>query len=210
MLFKNSCFISYRNNGQSELTKRLVEGLEQALKEELGMLLEEETGIFLDKVRIEKGDIIDKQIAQELCKSLCLIVLYTPAYLSRDRTYCARELCAMKQLENRRLQMVGAAEKSKGLIIPIAIRGKEAMPDELKKRAYHDFEEFDLTHPKLNKHKKYTPKIREIAEYISDRYKCFKNLGVDLCTNCADFELPDAGSEEVQMLINHSSPQFVR
>ena len=208
MPFKYSCFISYRNNGQSELTRRLVEGLEQALKEELAMYYE--TKIFLDRMRIENGDIIDKQIAQALCESLCLIVLYTPAYLNHERTYCARELCAMKQLENKRLELVGAEEKSKGLIIPIAIRDKEGMPDEFKKRAYHDFEEFDLTHPKLNKHKKYTPKIKEIAKYIFGRYNCFKNLGVDPCTNCTDFELPGAESEEVRMLINHSIPRFVR
>ena len=210
MPIKHACFISYRRgNDKDRLTPRLITDLYNALTDEVGQYLEE--AVYLDEQFLNGGQYVDKTIARALCESVCLIVVFTPRYLSSSHPYCARELCAMRHIEKRRFEALKLPEeKTNGLIITIVYRGMEELPDELKDRLCHNFEAFDERQPKLRKNEKYYPQIREIAKYIHDRYKSLNGLSEDPCGNCADFELPRAESEEVKTLLRDSIHRYVR
>jgi len=206
MPFKYSCFISYRH-GQRKLVERIINDLYEALSSELEAYFEED--VYLDRERLNGGAYFEKQLAQALCESVCLIVVFTPRYLHPAHPYCARELCAMRQLENKRFNALQiGADKSNSLIIPIVFRGVEEMPAELKECHYYDFQDFDPTQPEMIKEIKYYDKIKKIAKYIRERYNYLEGLVGHPCTNCTDFEIPKADSDEVKKLLRSSIQPF--
>src|SRR6267143_1162323 len=105
MPLRNSCFISFRH-GQQPLTQRFVSDLYEGLKAELEALLGREIGIFIDQERLGGGDFFNEAIAEHLCESACLVMVYTPPYFDREHTYCAREYKGMIEIEKTRLQLL--------------------------------------------------------------------------------------------------------
>ena len=58
-----------------------------------------------------------------------MVMIYTPTYFDKDRTYCAREYKAMENLETQRLEMLGYQRNFQhGLIIPVVYRGVDIFP----------------------------------------------------------------------------------
>jgi hypothetical protein len=206
MPFKYACFISYRH-GQNKLTERIINDLYVALTSELGQYFEE--GVYLDRERLNGGAYVEKQLAQALCESVCLIVIFTPLYLHPTHPYCARELRAMEILEEKRFQALQQmADRASSLIIPVVFRGEDEMPAELKERVYYDFQDFDPTQPSMSKAPRYYAKIRRIAAYIRARYNQFRALGNDPCGGCEEFKLPQADSDEVKRWLHASTAPF--
>jgi hypothetical protein len=101
MPFKHACFISYRRHEQSELSERFIADLCSAVRNELAVLLDED--LYIDRERLRGGAFFNPALADALCKSVCMIVVYTPTYFSREHLYCAREYLAMEKLEKTRL-----------------------------------------------------------------------------------------------------------
>lgn len=190
MAFRYSCFISYRH-GQRALIERIISDLYEALSAELELLLEEE--LFLDRDRLQGGDFYNERLASALCKSVCMIVVFTPTYFSRTHTYCSREYKAMEKLEEERFKRIGIASdrREHGLIIPIVFRGASELPGEVKKqRQFYDFTEFMLCDTEMSKNPKYAGEIRKIAAYIAERYREFSQCADEICGGCDEFELP--------------------
>lgn len=181
---KYLCFISYASSNED-----FVDDLGEALGTELERWVRGK-GLFIYKKKLHGGDFIDEIIQSALCKSLCMIIIYTPSYFDKDNTYCAREFKAMEALEEQRLSHISSSEESKhGLIIPIIFRGAEHFPEEIKnKRHYVDFSNYYACYKKLSKHPKYAKEITNIAEYI---FNLYKNLD-DECIfkDCDKFKLP--------------------
>lgn len=187
MDFEFSCFISYRG-GEQEFTKNLMEDLSKALSSELELLLDE--GVYYDKARLEGGNKIDPTLAKSLCRSLCMVVVFTSGYFSKTRPYCAREYLAMERLEEARQKLL--VDKSNGLIIPIIVRDKEDFPPSIRrKRNYYDFTKLLPDDDRgLSKPHDYGLVIMKIAGYIKQRYRELKELD-DPCAPCTEFRLPD-------------------
>jgi hypothetical protein len=120
-----------------------------------------------------------------------MVVIFIPAYLDEDSTYCAREYLAMERLEEKRLRMLKeAADRSHGLIIPIVFRGEEFLANTMKKRLYYNFEKYSLRAKNAMGTEECQEKIREIAKYIGKRVRDFSLAGHDPCADCSSFELP--------------------
>ncbi len=189
MPFKYACFISYRN-GQRQLMERIITDLSTALANELEAWLDLE--VYVDRERLQGGVLYNEALAQALCESVCMIVIFTPTYFSKTHSYCAREYKAMEKLETARLHALGQQTDPKhGLIIPIVFRGAEALPDDIKERRhYYKFDDFLLSDVEISKHPAYAPKIREIARTIYDHHQRLSTLPTDLCQHCRQFTLP--------------------
>src|SRR5918911_24477 len=100
MAFEYSCFISYRRS-QHRLVERFVSALAETLSEEVEAYTK--LPIFPDTEQAEGNEDIEETRARALCRSLCMVVVFTPIYFSRTNTYCAREFKAMEALEKERL-----------------------------------------------------------------------------------------------------------
>ncbi len=195
MPFQHACFISYRHC-QSELGKRIVNDLYEAIAGELELMTERT--VYLDRERLEGGYFYNEALARDLCKSVCMISVFTPTYFSLDHKYCAREFQAMENLERERLALLAdPGDQSRGLIIPIVFRGWNSIPPHIKERRLcYNFAEFLLSDDGMHRHPSYAPKIRQIAEYVAERCNRFEALGVDPCATCDEFPLPS--EEEVE------------
>jgi hypothetical protein len=189
MPFQYSCFVSYRHHGQSELAERIIDDLEKALRNELPFLVEE--GIYLDRNRLKGGDFYNEELQEALCRSVCMIIVFTPTYFSKKHPYCAREFKAMELLEQQRLAKLAEPERKQGLIIPIVFRGAEDLPQEIKgKRQIYNFEKFLLYDVEMSKHPEYASRIKEIAETIAKRKKALEATRVEFCSDCNTFKFP--------------------
>lgn len=193
MPFKYPCFISYRH-GQFDLLRGVIEQLYAALAGEL----EAQTGRvpYLDRERLKGGDFYNEALAQALCESACMIVVYTPPYFDSEHPYCTREFFAMQALEELRLPLLPLEQRKHGLIVTVCVRGQNRMPAVLtEKRIYYkQFETFLLADVEMKKHPQYAPLIREIGQYIADRWAAFQQVTNDPCLECASFALPAAST----------------
>jgi hypothetical protein len=169
--------------------QRIVNDLCEALSSELEAFREEP--VFLDEDRLQGGYLYNEALAEALCNSACMILVFTPTYFSRDHTYCAREYRAMEKLETERLDLLSdSAGGNRGLIIPIVFRGEDHLPAEIREqRKYYDFSDFLLCDDEIWRHPRYAVKIREIAEYICARCEELENVGPAF-SECEDFALP--------------------
>jgi hypothetical protein len=189
MPLRNACFISFRH-GDQELTQRFISELHKGLLGELETQFGRDVGVFLDNARLRGGDLFNEAIAEHLCESTCLLIVYTPSYFDLKYSYCAREYKAMVELERQRLGMLGQGiDQTHGLIIPVVFRGENTMPPEIRKnRLCYDFADFLMVGRALNKHKKFAATLRDMAEYIAERHRTISAL---VPSNCAGFRLPN-------------------
>lgn len=189
MSFEYSCFVSYRHC-QSQLGKRIINDLYNAICGELELMTDKE--VYLDRERLEGGYFYNEALARALCRSVCMIVVFTPTYFNMHHTYCAREYKAMEALEKKRLRLLeDPDDRTHGLIIPVVFRGWDYLPLEIKERRQcHDFSDFLLCDTEICSHPGYAPKVRQIAEYIASRCNTFDALGIDAYGGCEDFTLP--------------------
>ncbi len=202
MDFRHACFISYCH-GQGELLTRFMDQLVRALKAYLEPYFDD--CVYLDKERLKPGYRYNEALAKAICESVCMVVVFMPKY--GRHTYCLREFQAMEDLQRLRLRML--RDKTKGLIIPILLRGRlEDLPDCIRRHSHFcDFSKFTTASPDISKNPEYVQKIDMIAEYVYEIYTEFEKTGEDFCTKCAGFKLPAADS--VQPWVTTRQPQFV-
>lgn len=188
MPIKYSCFISYCH-GQHELMQQFIKELTEALKSYIEPYLVEP--VYIDEDRLKPGYLFNEALAEALCQSVCMIVVYSPTY--EDRPYCLREYAAMEELQAKRSKMMGRMTgRERGMIIPIVFRGEEFIPAKLKSLIhYADFSKFTLAETGIKNSPPYIKQIEDIAKYIRQLYNDLKGLGADPCQDCASFVIPD-------------------
>ena len=91
-----SCFISYRHD-----YVQIAEDFQDALENELSLLIN--LPVYRDEERLQGGDFYNSRLAKALCRSACMVMIYTPRYFDARSTYCAREFRAMELLEEDRI-----------------------------------------------------------------------------------------------------------
>src|SRR4051794_9652527 len=91
MPLKHACFISYRHVNHSEynVLSRVTSYLHSALSSELDLLTNRD--VVIDWNRLQGGHLYNQTLEIDICKSACMIVVYSPAYFDKYHTYCARE-----------------------------------------------------------------------------------------------------------------------
>lgn len=188
MPFEYSCFISYRHTAQYKgraYTERIVEDL----KAELEMQVSHE--VYRDLERLQGAEFYQESLAVAICKSICMVVLFWPTYFSREHTFCAREFWAMERLEAERLKVLeDEAEKKNGLIIVIALRDFDLIPQSIRdRRICKDFEAYTLK-ADMRADPSFQKDVLELSKYIAGRVRLFLALGRDLFTDCERFRLP--------------------
>lgn len=188
MNFEYSCFISYRHD-QGEVFDTFMDQFLKALQSELKMLLD--IDIFKDREKLITGSILDKNLAKALCKSVCMIFIYTPKYFNREKTYCAREFLLMKNIEKNRFSKV-AKPQLNSFIMPVVLRGKDNFPSAIfeNEPIYADFEKFTLVDSReISRNPDFYPEIQNIAKQIQARHSEFSDTDPD--DDCNNLEFAD-------------------
>jgi hypothetical protein len=190
MPFEHACFISYRHHEQSQLAEQFILGLAAALRNELALMVEED--IYIDSERMRGGTLFNPALAHALCKSVCMVVVYTPTYFSLAHSYCAREYRAMEKLEELRLSRLSDQQgRECGLIIPIILRGLESLPAAIRAhRHWYTFERFSLTSREIARNRQFEERIREIAAVIYARKASLTPWADEVTCNCNTFTFP--------------------
>ena len=134
--FKYACFISYRH-GQGDLIKDFIEELRKALENRLG-LMGMNLNVFVDTERLNPSYSVTPGLAQAICQSVCMIVVYNNGYFDKSNPFCAKEFCAMVELEKERLRAKNIDPKL-NLIIPVLLRKPDQKPPEIFDRNPCDF-----------------------------------------------------------------------
>jgi TIR domain-containing protein len=181
------CFISYPH-GQGNVLQPLMKEFLDGLRAEVSAQTRKR--IWIDFECLQGGDRWNDQLATDLCRSICMIVVYTPLYFDSDNAFCAREYSAMELLEEKRLRLLASANRTHGLIIPIVLRGEKRLPAVIRSHQYYRFDDLDLADPQVKIRQRYSREIKEIAEYIIDRCYEFDSAGSDPCVECDNFTLP--------------------
>lgn len=197
MAFEFCCFISYPH-GQDEVLVPFVKAFVEGLKREIGAM--DRRPLWFDQV-LTGGRRIDEAIGAGLCKSACMVMLYTPLYFDEEHVYCARELKAMQDLEEERFKTL--QDKSFGLIIPIILRGPKKFPEAMKKGKFYDFTKFLFNSPSDKIRETYAEQIAEIATYIVERCDALEAAERDPTHNCDMYPLPsiEAAREFVEKVL---------
>lgn len=182
-MFEYSSFISYRND--PHFLNGLADHLADLVAGEMANWVDPSPP-FLDRRNgISPGSWVKGSIASAICKSRFMIVLFSPTYLSVKKTYCAAELhFMMEHVEPARL--VALKEKNnKTMIIPIIVRGKEYIPNTLKKRAYIDLSDLTLLSD-FKADRRLPEKLKQVGEAIlalyQDQDEAEEQKLVDLCS----------------------------
>ena len=184
--FRYACFISY-SHGEQALVQGFIDQFKSALKAYLEPFMDEE--VFVDIDRLKVGFRYNEALAHAICQSVCMVVVYSPVY--ERRPYCGREFEAMVRLEQKRLALLAGGSGSRGLIIPVVLRGFAQLPPRIQQgRQAIDFSHFTLATPEMSRNPDFVARIQEIAEQIYDHFTAFSAVAADPCAECADFRLP--------------------
>jgi hypothetical protein len=160
-----------------------MEQLTQALIDYLGPLVDLEL-VFMDKPRLNPGYNNNEALAEAICESVCMIVVFSPLY--EERSYCLREFLAMECIEEKRKQMLGEKyDRKRRMIIQFVVRGKaEDLPPKIKDIQYKDYSEILLA--TFTRDEEFDKTINTIADDIHEYYKDLKALNEE----CISFKLP--------------------
>jgi hypothetical protein len=204
MPLRNACFISYRH-GQHDLMKTFIDDFHKALNAELEPLCGSDM-ISIDKERLKDGDFYNEALASELCQSACMVVVYVPTYFHNDSRYCAREFAAMPQLESERLKRLPKSTREQGLIVPVVLRGFAELPASIaEQRHCYNFEDYALGDRRLSRHPKCRGQVRQLAAYISERFRSLVRLP-ETNFRCDEFKLPSENHRDVAALVSDGFP----
>ena len=185
MPLKHACFISYAHGG-GQLIESFIKKFSEVLSAELETYFEED--IWIDRNKLEAGNDLESALATAICQSVCIVVVFFPRYTRRE--WCMRELAHALRIEKERFsKLKGHFDTTKGLIIPVVLRGDEDdMPELIKKRIWVDFKAFSLADPDITHNPEHVKAVEKMAKYIHDVYKdldrACRNQHVDILHNC--------------------------
>lgn len=190
MPFSNACFISYRHSDIPR-NRAIVQQTVDALTAELDGRVPLRP-VFVDLERLQGGTFYKEALATSLCSSVCMVMLYWPTYFSTEHTFCSREFKAMEKLEAHRLNLLAdPLQRQKGLVITLAFRDFDQIPDEIRaNRLVVNFEAHSLRR-NMGQKQEFTNDIHKIGSYIVERCRTFRNVPPpDPCADCPQCRLP--------------------
>lgn len=199
MTIKYACFISYphpRTEGrldqrQHDLITDFIGSFLNGLKFYLKAYLRKD--IYFDEDYLEGGSIVDKDLAQAICESVCMIVVFVPAY--SDSNYCKREFLTMERIEKKRGRLLkDNYYKTHRMIIPIILRGDaEELPHKITTIKYfNEFSNFHTATQNMWENEIY----RQILEVIARDIRKFHTFLTELEDQGNTIDCPKLASEQ--------------
>jgi hypothetical protein len=183
-----TCFISYPHI-DAEFFTDFVEEFQVALQGRIRML-KRDASVILDIKRLQPGFIFDETISKDICRAVCMVVIYVPAY--EESAYCLREFEAMEQLQVKRRGVLNRPElNDKGMIIPIIFRGDDR---DLPPRIAGRYQYLNLSKVTPGSgafmRQKNSQKLDEIANRVIALYRAMEMNEPAVCGQCDAFCLP--------------------
>jgi hypothetical protein len=183
-----TCFISYPHV-DAGFFRDFVEELHTALQDRI-RLLKRDANVILDFKRLQPGFIFDETISKDICRAVCMVVVYVPAY--DESPYCLREFEAMEQLQERRRSRLNRSDLAdKGMIIPIIFRGDEK---DLPARIAGRYQYLNLSKitPRSGAflRQKNSQKLDDIATRVIALYRAMEANEPAICGDCDAYSLP--------------------
>ena len=184
----NSCFISYRHpatkgNREESLIKHVVKAITDHIE-----LYTHDHPVYFDEKDLIPGYNYDERIAEAICRSACMVIVYWPSYLESD--YCKKKIEAMLNVEERRHRILGDKLRGCRLFIPIILRGKfDQLPDRVRNNCqYLDYYAQTVNpHFNIGDDPKMSQELLRIAEYIKGLCDKMKGERERLFGNCQQF-----------------------
>ena len=198
MVFEYSCFVSFRHARKPGGDKFITQ-FHEALSIEISHFLEQE--VYVDWERIKGGSFYNESLAKALCKSVCMVMIFTPTYFSEEHSFCAREYRSMEVLEQQRLKLLSSQHRDHGCILPVILRGSKFFPAEIREqRHFYDFTTWLDGGKSIAKDGRFNRTIRDIAERVHQLHQAFEHLPQHPCDQCDGFQLQT--KEQVMELID--------
>lgn len=184
------CFFSYAHGQHAHMSK-FKDDLVDALQCYLEPHLDNEDELFIDSEQLGGGDDLDQRIAQAMCESVCMILLYTPKY--EAHAYTRREFAAMQLIESERSKWYTLPSH---LIIPVIMtRHPDGLPRQITEPGmYVDFSGYTLASGDLKANPAYLPDIGRIVLRIAAHYQLLKR-STPPGHDCGRFVLPAAAPQ---------------
>ena len=199
MAFGKACFISYPHNAGKS-----VDTFVTRLKEEL----QDRVAQFVPDPVVSDHDFMtgadfNKAIAEAICQSACLIVVYMPVY--ERKAFCIQEYVAMERHEaSRYVKLQRNLSNQLGMVIPLVYTGQAArIPAWISKKInYKDISKDTIADPmRIFETQDFKQWLVDVAGVINDLYDELKATG-NVCSGCNGDTLPDEQDQEVRARLN--------
>lgn len=189
----NACFVSYRHTGDAD-SHAFVSAFVRHLRKQLKWWLPDKP-VFFDEDGLSVGDQFNEQLANQLCRSACMVMFFSPLHFDVSHPYCALEYKAMLTLETKRLSLTEAELRNRGLILPIVFRGLACLPAEISgSRNYVNFDHIVVESDFESRESQQI--FLRIAEQIYMRYVDLSNAGVFRANDCDEFRFAERSDIE--------------
>ncbi len=200
MPFKCSCFISYPHNAGKSVEK-FVTRLKVELQDRFAQFVTDP--IVTDHDNFTGVD-FHKAIAEKICQSACLLVVYMPVY--QRKTFCLREYTAMERIQKTRFEELKNDLSGRfGMILPLVYTGDEAkIPKWVSgKINYKNISEFTISGPEgVFDQPDFKQWLVTIANMVDSLYNTFQEAGASPCKSCGQYALPDENDPDVAQKLN--------
>jgi hypothetical protein len=204
----HACFISYRHPAAKDSREeKLIGHVLKAITDHVQMYTHEHE-VYFDNKRLVPGYEYDERLAEAICRSACMVIVYWPSYLESD--YCKKEMAAMLDLEKKRRQLLGDELHGCRLLIPVILRGRfEELPEEVTKGCQYLDYKAQATKPDFNmgEDDKTSEELFRIAEYIKSLCDKMKNASDELFAECHQYAFPALPAPAAQDAIQPAPPQ---
>ena len=186
------CFISYVHP-ENAWAKAAIDMAVAALRSALEIDFGRDRPPFIDIDRLNPGDNHARQLAQAICNSACMVILYHPAY--GNSAYCQRELAAMRQIEETRRRIVGGKLDAHRLFIPLVLRGRaEDLPTFVHQDCvWLDYSRQLLTSRDLSGTRPVRERFFQVVDTISAICRVLDHHEGLRSIDCGQFQLPAGG-----------------
>jgi hypothetical protein len=188
----HACFVSYRHPASSGgREEKLIQHVVRAVKDHIEVYTRRYQ-VYFDKSRLVPGYQYDERLAQAICRSACMFVVYWPSYLESD--YCLKEIRTMLEVEKKRRAVLGIGLHGCRLFVPVILRGNlQDLPNELHSGCqYLDYRE-QATRPNFNigDDEAMSAQLYTIAEYVKSLCDKMKAVEDRLFADCEGFTFPE-------------------
>jgi hypothetical protein len=200
MAFTCACFISYPHNAGKSVEK-FVGRLKEELQDRFAQFV---TDPIVTDHDFPTGADFNKAIAQKICESACLLVVYMPVY--QRKPFCLQEYTAMERLQVERYQALQQDLSGQfGMILPLVYTGEEnKIPEWIRKKInYMNISKFTIADPiVVFDDPDFQQWLVKIANMVDSLYNAFQASPTNPCQTCGKYALPDEDDAAVVAKLN--------
>jgi hypothetical protein len=154
---------------------------------------------YIDDERLKPMYNHNERLAEAICQSACMVILYYPAYL--ESPYCRRELVAMKRMEARRREHVGSGAWGYSMFVPFVIRGTAtSLPRFAHENSlWFDYSAQSLADHDISNESAVREKIFKLAESITELHSVLSKSRQQTQVDCRGFALPTEEEADLEI-----------